>query len=166
MPARRHCEGTFFATEAISNTAGRWLHFVRHDRYRSGDGFVVLLLMTQFEQHFVKMPARRHCEGAFFATEAISNPAGRWLHFVRNDRYRSGDGFVELLFMTYFEQHFVKIPARRHCEGALFATEAISNPAGRWLHFVRHDRYRSGDGFTSFAMTGIGREMASLYYNS
>ncbi len=37
----------------------------------------------------------------------------------------------------------------RHCERAFFATEAISNPAGRWLRFARHDRCRSRDGFTN-----------------
>ena len=73
-------QGDGFTSFAMTGIVGRWLHFVRHDRYRSGDGFVVLLLMTSFEQHFVKMPARRHCEGAFFATEAISNTTGRWVH--------------------------------------------------------------------------------------
>ena len=76
----RHCESAFFATKAISNPAGRWLRFTRHDRH-----------------------AGCHCERAFFATEAISNPAGRWLRFTRHDRH-----------------------AGCHCERAFFAIEAIS----------------------------------------
>jgi len=102
-----YCNGAFFATEEISNLAGRWLRFARHDRCQQGNGFLSWL-------------SRSHCEGAFFATEEISNPAGRWLRFARHDRCQQGNGFLGWL-------------SRSHCEGAFFATEEISNPAGRWL---------------------------------
>ena len=53
-------------------------------------------------------------------------------------------------------------PTISHCDGAFFATEAISNPSRRWLRCARHDRQRWRDGVAALAMTGTSGEMASL----
>ena len=62
--------------------------------------------------------------------------------------------YVKLIVIT---QH------NRHCERAFFATEAISNPAGRWLRFARHDRCRSRDGFASSPRESVRCGRSSLY---
>ena len=161
---QHYCAGALLPTEeAFTHTRPAVIARERSLRpkqspTRQGDGFVSLAMTGT---------ARCHCERALFATEAISNPAGRWLRFVRLTKYgqdlqdkqdccygvvfvlplaviarerslrpkqsptRPGDGFVSLAMTG---------TARCHCGGALFATEAISNPAGRWLHFVRHNK--------------------------
>ncbi len=111
---------------------------------RQGDGYAEFTLGAANVPDMT-ITTGRHCEGAFFATEAIPNPARRWLRFARHDRCRQGDGYAE------FTLSAANVPAmtgtaRCHCEGAPVATEAIPNPARRWLRFARHDRCWQGDG--------------------
>jgi len=135
-PTSGHCEGAPVATEAIPNPSGRWLRFSRHDRCRQGDGFAEFTL-SEANVPAMTGTAGRHCEGAPVATEAIPNPAGRWLRFARHDSCRQGNGYEEF---TLSEANVPAMTgtARCHCEGAPVATEAISSSAGRWLCCTDH----------------------------
>ena len=57
-------------------------------------------------------------------------------------------------------------PIINHCDGAFFATEAISNPSRRWRRCARHDRQRWRDGVAAVAMEGNNQEMASCPLSS
>jgi len=99
---------------------------------RQGDGFVSLAMTGT---------ARCHCEGAFFATEAISNPAGRWLRFVRLTKY--GQDLQDK--QDCFYGAAVELPL------AVIAKERPLRP--------KQSPIRQGDGFTSYAITKYGQDL-------
>jgi hypothetical protein len=187
---RCHCEGALFATEAISNPAGRWLRFVRLTKYgqdlqdkqdcfygaavelplaviarecslrpkqspiRQGDGFTSYAI-TKYGHD---LQDKQDCfYGVVFVLPLAVIARERSLR-PKQSPIRQGDGFVSLAMTG---------TARCHCEGALFVTEAISNPAWRWLRFTRHDRHRQvslrGSIICDRSNLQSGREMASFH---